>query len=220
MPCSRSNALIRLLWAVCSLTSRSRSRLARRASSCSTLGTCTIRTTRGSPRRCAIKRAQQQLAVDPVRLRAPPALLHRNAGGVKHEVHDPGRQQQPVQPEAVIAGLVAAHDPNRRAQLLLRPAADLLDQGQQPGMIAALQLVTRNPVPVRAVQRHQPALLAEFDCNENCATIVGGGRVYGRCLHLTLRWFECGNPNLSEKPRSPPHGIYVVVLRSRSRNDA
>ena len=53
-------------------------------------------------------------------------------------------------------------------------------------MIATLQLVTRDPVPVRAVQRHQPALLAEFDCNENCATMTGGGRVYGRCLHLTL----------------------------------
>src|SRR6195256_3096317 len=75
-------------------------------------------------------------------------------------------------------------------------------------MIAAFQLMPRDPVPVGTVQRHQPALLAEFDCNENCATITGGGRVYGRCLHLTLRWFECGNPNLSEKPRSPPHGIY------------
>jgi hypothetical protein len=45
---------MRLVCAVCSLTSRSRSRLARRASSCSTLGTRTIRTTRGSPRKCAI----------------------------------------------------------------------------------------------------------------------------------------------------------------------
>src|SRR4051794_15612159 len=75
-------------------------------------------------------------------------------------------------------------------------------------MIAAFQLMPRDPVPVGTVQRHQPALLAEFDRNENCATMAGGGRVYGRCLHLTLRWFECGNPNLSEKPRSPPHGIY------------
>src|SRR3954463_15450266 len=83
-------------------------------------------------------------------------------------------------------------------------------------MIAALQLVTRNPVPVGTVQRHQPALLAEFDCNENCATMLGGGRVYGRCLHLTLRWFECGNPNLSEKPRSPPHGIYGLRARDMS----
>src|SRR6185295_3154680 len=36
----------------------------------------------------------------------------------------------------------------------------------------------------------------------------GGERVYGRCLHLTLQRFECGNPNLLERARSPPHGIY------------
>src|SRR6202011_5374044 len=82
------------------------------------------------------------------------------------------------------------------------------DQCQQPGMIAALELMTGNPVPIRAVQRNQPGLLTQFDRHENCATMAGGGRVYGRCLHLTLRWFECGNPNLSERPRSPPHGIY------------
>src|SRR3954454_19649578 len=79
-------------------------------------------------------------------------------------------------------------------------------------MIAAFQLMPRDPVPVGTVQRHQPALLAEFDRNENCATMAGGGRVYGRCLHLTLRWFECANPNLPERARSPPHGIYGTAL--------
>src|SRR5882724_4969318 len=82
-------------------------------------------------------------------------------------------------------------------------------------MIAALNLMTGYPVPVRAVQRHKPGLLTQFDCNENRAIIAGGGRVYGRCLHLTLRWFECGNPNLSERPRSPPHGIYADVFTPR-----
>src|SRR5207237_1232633 len=50
----RRRGWIRLVCAVCSFTSRSRSRLARRASSCSAEGTRTIRTTRGSPRRNAI----------------------------------------------------------------------------------------------------------------------------------------------------------------------
>src|SRR6185437_12209733 len=54
------------------------------------------------------------------------------------------------------------------------------------------------------MQGHQPGLLTQFDCSENRATMHGGGRDYGRCLHLTLRWFECGNPNLPERPRSPP----------------
>jgi hypothetical protein len=51
MPWSRSSAVIRLVWAVCSLVSRWRSRVSRRASSCSGVGTRTIRTTRGSPRK-------------------------------------------------------------------------------------------------------------------------------------------------------------------------
>src|SRR5882724_5643400 len=66
-------------------------------------------------------------------------------------------------------------------------------------MIATLQLLVGYLVFVRAVQRHQPAPLAQFDCNENCATMLGGGRGCGRCLHLTLRGFECGNPNLIGK---------------------
>src|SRR4029077_12946013 len=80
------------------------------------------------------------------------------------------------------------------------------------GMIAAFELMTGNPVPIRAVQRNQPGLLTQFDCNENRATMVGGGRVYGRYLHLTLRWFECGNPNLPERARSPPHRIYEATI--------
>src|SRR4029077_7425215 len=82
------------------------------------------------------------------------------------------------------------------------------------GMIAAFELMTGNPVPIRAVQRNQPGLLTQFDCNENRATMVGGGRVYGRYLHLTLRWFECGNPNLPERARSPPHRIYGATAPS------
>src|SRR5437868_15290873 len=130
---------------------------------------------------------------------------------IEHEVADPGLRQQPMQPEPVIAGLIATHHTRRRAELLGRPPADPFDQRQQFGVISPCDPMAGNPVPIRAVQRHQPALLTQFDCNENCATMAGGGRVCGRCLHLTLRWFECGNPNLSERPRSPPHGIYTVI---------
>src|SRR5207245_6245043 len=88
------------------------------------------------------------------------------------------------------------------------------DQRQPLGMIATLQLVAGHLVFVRAVQRHQPAALAQFDRNENCATMAGGERVYGRCLHLALRWFECGNPNLPERACSPPHGIYTSTIQA------
>ena len=53
------------------------------------------------------------------------------------------------------------------------------------GVIASLKLVTRDPVTIRTVQRHQPGLLTQFDGNENCAIIADGERGCGRCLHLT-----------------------------------
>src|SRR5882762_8731728 len=52
-------------------------------------------------------------------------------------------------------------------------------------MIAAGKLMPGYPVPVRAVYRHKPALLAQFDCNENRANMADGGRAYVGCLHLT-----------------------------------
>src|SRR5439155_26336654 len=58
-------------------------------------------------------------------------------------------------------------------------------QRHQSSMIATRQLVAGQLVLVRAVQRHQPALLTQFDGNENCAITAGGGRAYGRCLHPT-----------------------------------
>jgi hypothetical protein len=57
---------------------------------------------------------------------APKSLLHRNARGIEYEVGDPRRHQQPMQPEAVIAGLVATHDLRRRTQLEGRPCTDAL----------------------------------------------------------------------------------------------
>src|SRR5882724_5236042 len=97
------------------------------------------------------------------------------------------RSSSPL-PERLRAFEPPAPEPDRSA-----PA------GQQASMIATLQLLVGYLVFVRAVQRHQPAPLAQFDCNENCATMLGGGRGCGRCLHLTLRGFECGNPNLIGK---------------------
>ena len=46
----------------------------------------------------------------------------------------------------------------------------------QASTIPALELVPGHPVPIGAVQRYQPAALAQFDRNENRATMAGGGR--------------------------------------------
>src|SRR2546426_4664922 len=68
---------------------------------------------------------------------------------------------------------------------MARPSTNVLQQTEQSGVVAARKLVAGYPVPVRAVYRHKPALLAQFDCNENCANMADGGRACVECLHLT-----------------------------------
>jgi hypothetical protein len=83
---------------------------------------------------------QQELAVNPVRLRRPRSLLDRNAGRIKDKIGDLACFQQPMQPKAVIAGFVATHDPRHRTKPLGYPGATLLDQAQQAGVIAPSSL--------------------------------------------------------------------------------
>src|SRR5215211_9148289 len=52
-------------------------------------------------------------------------------------------------------------------------------------MIAAGQLVTRDPIPVRTVYHHQPSLLAQFDRHENRANMANDGCANVGCMHLT-----------------------------------
>src|SRR5215211_2379668 len=52
-------------------------------------------------------------------------------------------------------------------------------------MIAAGQLVTRDPIPVRTVYHHQPSLLAQFDRHVNRANMANDGCANVGCMHLT-----------------------------------
>src|SRR5215218_5648900 len=52
-------------------------------------------------------------------------------------------------------------------------------------MIAAGQLVTRDPIPVRTVYHHQPSLLPQFDRHENRANMANHGCANVGCMHLT-----------------------------------
>jgi hypothetical protein len=73
---------------------------------------------------------QQLLAVDPVSLRPPRTLLHRNARRVEHIIGNPRRRQQAVQPKAVVTRLIAAHDRALVAEFPRRPISHPLDQSQ------------------------------------------------------------------------------------------
>src|ERR1700756_3024932 len=120
-----------------------------------------------------------------------------------------------MQPKAVIAGLIAAHHSRYRSELLRHPGPAPFDQRQQFGVIASFQLVARNPIPLRAVQRHKPRLLTQFDGNENCATMAAGGRAYGRCLHPTSPMVRVWKP----KPIGKATLTAPWNLRFLSRND-
>src|SRR5207244_1917257 len=80
----------------------------------------------------------------------PRPLVHGNAGGIKDIVRDACRQQQPVQPEPVIAGLVATRHRRNASQRPRRPIPDPVDQRHRSSMIATRQLVAGQLVLVRA----------------------------------------------------------------------
>ena len=208
MPNSRSSALIRLVCAVCSLISRPRSRLARRASSCS-----------GArhphdphhPRLAAQirhQRAQHLLAVDPVGLRPPRPLIHRNARRVEHVVRDPGRHQQPMQPKPVVARLVAAHHRRHRSQLPAPP-------GRASDRSAPASRHDRRPPAYAATSGPCPG------CASSPANSSGSVRSQRKSCHNGPRWACLRSMLASDSPmvrvwkpkpigraRSPPHGIY------------
>jgi len=137
------------------------------------------------PAQVSHQRSQHLLAVDPIGLHPPSPLIHRNARRVEHVVRDPRRLQKPMQPKPVITSLVATHHRGRHSQRPCRPIAYPINQRQQARVITALHLVPGNLILVRTVNRHQPSLLAQFDCTKNRANAVCDGRAYGGCLHLT-----------------------------------
>src|SRR3712207_1540299 len=71
------------------------------------------------------QRPQQHRRVQPVGLGAPRLAVHLQAAGVHHPAADPLRGEAPLQPEPVVAGLVAEDDPH------LTAAARLLLTGLQ-----------------------------------------------------------------------------------------
>jgi hypothetical protein len=108
------------------------------------------------------QRAQQDAQVDPGRLGPARPAVDRQARRVDHLVLDAAGAQQPVQPEAVVAGLVAADHGGRSAELLFRPPPRACDQLQQRPAVAARDAVPADLVGHRRVDADQPARLAQF----------------------------------------------------------
>src|SRR5215204_441349 len=81
-------------------------------------------------------------------------------------------------------------------------------------MIAAGQLVTRDPIPVRTVYHHQPSLLAQFDRHVNRANMATDGCANVGCMHLTSPMVRVWKPKpIGCTPIAPWH------LRAERRGD-
>src|SRR5262249_35913654 len=94
-----------------------------------------------------------------------------------------------------VARLVATHHRRHRAQRPRRSRPYARNQRQQAGVVPALQLMTRDPVPLGTAHHRQPRLLAQFDRHENRAIMVRDGRANVRCVHLTSPMVRVCKPN-------------------------
>src|SRR3954451_3327175 len=113
------------------------------------------------------QRPQQRLGVDPVGLGPPGAAVDLEAGGTDDQVGDAGRDQHAVEPEPVVAGLVARGDGDRLARRLRGGGPRLLREGQQGPGVAGRQAVQGDPGTGRGVEGDDPARLAQLDRQEH-----------------------------------------------------
>ena len=92
---------------------------------------------------------------------ARPAVDHE-AGAVEHMVVDAVGAQDAVQPEAVVARLVAADHPDWLPERRLGPVAGVPDQLEQGGGIAACDGVMADPIRERSAEGDHPGGLRQF----------------------------------------------------------
>ena len=123
------------------------------------------------------QRAQEPGGIKAVRLGPPRPPIDQQTGGIQHPVLDAAGAQPAVQPEAVVASLEAAHDPNRPAELLLRLAALARDQREQAVGVAAVQPVLADLVRQGRVEGHAPRGAAQLEGHDSVADAVSASNV-------------------------------------------
>ena len=86
---------------------------------------------------------QQHRRVQPIGLGPPRPAIHLQAAGVHHPAGDPLGRKAALQPEPVIAGLIAEDDLHVITARPLLPCLQATQQCEQAGDVAALQPVRR-----------------------------------------------------------------------------
>lgn len=109
---------------------------------------------------------QQRARIQPVRLCTPRPAIDQDRRRVEHTVVDATPDQEPVQPEAVTACLVAGDDLRRPAEPPRSLHQLLFDQRHQLVRIASLDAIDADLIGYRRVQGDNPRCLAQLQRNE------------------------------------------------------
>src|ERR1700731_964349 len=103
---------------------------------------------------------QHTVDVDSVRLRSARSPVHLQAGRIQNVIVNAMGFQDPMQPEPVIARLVARHHLDRSVQLPSNARVNPLNQIEQRLGVACLYLVPTSLITQRCQKSHEPTRLA------------------------------------------------------------
>src|ERR1700730_3252038 len=200
--CNSNSEPMRLRCAVCSCPSRSSSRCARCASSCSALGTRATDHTRRSPAWLTHQHRQQLVAIEAVGLGAPGTTIDFDAGRIDHQIVDALRNQPAVQPETVATRLIATvHD---HCSDQTRACLRLGDGRQRCPLIASHHRVAARCS--RTVAHHQlPLLVTQFKSYVRLTSYRRMLSLKGcfRCLHRRAPFVKSSWSNSRFNSRGP-----------------
>ena len=130
---------------------------------------------------------QEALCVRAIGLEAPSPAAHLDARRVKNAVVDASRFQQAMEPEAVIAGLIAGVDLGRLNALSRCRGSGSIKKSKQALGIATGDLVEAHLAQMRQAKSDNPLRLAELDGCKNPAALASAvGALNGPIVHRTL----------------------------------
>src|SRR5262249_53061502 len=121
-------------------------------------------------------RAYQLARINFVCLRTSRSAIDLHARWIDNVISHAMLYQESMQPESVIACLVAAHDIDGLLQLSVNTLADLVDELKQSPAVAALQWVVADFLGYGSIDRDNPTLLTQLDCHQAAyCPIMGWG---------------------------------------------
>jgi hypothetical protein len=172
----------------------------------------------------AQQRAHQSLAVEPIALGPPRPAVHLDARRIDNVVLNAVPAQQPIQPEAVVTGLVARQHSNRGAQPSSHRAPAPGDEFEQRWAVPGFQRVPAQLVRDRRVDHNVPPIAAHLYRHKHDRAILrAGGRRAVPYAHQTVLRLQAGTPTApvatciasEERPGGASRSTHAIDAASR-----